>query len=91
MEVMPMSDTPLYQTPIGDQAPRALTATEVAECLRVAAHIENWYIGVREVLQDVEAGNETNLQQIRWIIDGYPALHTHVQTVKVLHDSYHAS
>lgn len=69
-----MSDTPLYPTPIGDQAPDPLTPEEVAECLLIASQLENWYIGVREILLKVKNGEEANLQQLRWVIDGAPAL-----------------
>ena len=86
-----MSDTPLYHTPIGDQAPRALTAEEAAECLRIASHFENWYIGVRQVLLKVEDGQEANLQDLRWVIDGAPALRVIADEAEAVANSYHSA
>lgn len=86
-----MSDTPLYPTPIGDQAPRPLTAEEAAECLRIASHFENWYIGVRQVLLKVEDSQEVNIQDLRWVIDGAPALKVIADEAAAIATSYHGS
>ena len=85
-----MSDTPIYPTPIGDQAPRALTPEEVAECLVIANNFENWYNGVREVLLKVKNGEPTNVQQLRWVIDGAEALKVHTDAAIAARDAYNA-
>lgn len=72
-----MSDTPVIgygDTPIGDQVPDPLNAGQLANLLKAGHNLEDYYNGCREVILRVNKGESPDLQQLRWLVDGFGKL-----------------